>query len=49
MAADARWLKLKLLWLNMSREKQGRTLGLLFIIAVAFIWVCPPFHTALGA
>ena len=41
MAADARWLKLKLLWQNMSREKQGRALGLLFIIAVAFIWVCP--------
>ena len=41
MAADARWLKLKLLWQNMSREKQGRALGLLFIIAVAFIWVPP--------
>ncbi len=43
MAADARWLKLKLLWQNMSREKQGRALGLLFIIAVAFIWV-PSHH-----
>lgn len=39
MAADARWLKLKLSWQNMSREKQSRSLGLLFIVAVAFIWV----------
>ena len=39
MAADARWLKLKLRWQSMSREKQDRALGLLFIIAVAFIWV----------
>ena len=39
MAADARWLKLQQLWQNLGREKRGRALGLIFIIAVAFIWV----------
>ena len=40
MAADARWLKIKTFWQGLTRDKRDRVLGLLFIIAVAFIWVC---------
>ncbi len=40
MAADARWLKVKSFWQGLTRDKRDRVLGLLFIVAVAFIWVC---------
>ena len=40
MAADARWLKVQSFWQGLTRDKRDRVLGLLFIIAVAFIWVC---------
>ena len=40
MAADARWLKVNSFWQGLTRDKRDRILGLLFIVAVAFIWVC---------